>query len=50
MHWHPPKETDQPIEEKIVCEKCGNDTFRVYCRIIIDEARLFCAKCGDHTL
>jgi hypothetical protein len=32
---------------KWVCDKCGNDTFRVYAAIIIDEARLYCTKCGE---
>lgn len=47
MAWHPPKESDEPKEEKVICDKCGNDTFRVYVKIIIDDARLYCAKCGE---
>lgn len=45
--------TEEVIEKghhKFVCSKCGNDTFRVYCTIIIDDARLYCAKCGDEGL
>lgn len=41
------KEEDEPVKEKQVCQKCGNDTFRVYIKIIIDDARLYCAKCGE---
>lgn len=32
---------------KQVCQKCGNDTFKVFIKIIIDDARLFCAKCVE---
>lgn len=32
--------------DKVVCLKCGNDTFRVYITMIIDDARLYCTKCG----
>jgi ribosomal protein S27AE len=46
MEWPPPKEKDEPTLEKQDCKKCGNDTFRVYIKIIIDDARLYCAKCG----
>ena len=48
--WDPLKEEDEPKEEKQVCQKCGNDTFRVYIKIIIDDARLYCAKCGEPLL
>ena len=47
MKWKPPLEKDEKPEEKMVCDKCGNDTFRVYIKIIIDDARLYCAKCGE---
>jgi len=40
-------EEKQPGNEKCICEKCGNDSFRVYIKIIIDDARLFCSKCGE---
>jgi len=50
MNWDPPKEEDEPVEEKQVCPKCGNDTFRVYIRIIIDDARLYCSQCGEFFL
>jgi len=40
-------EKNEPAEEKQVCQKCGADIFRVYIRIIIDDARLYCAKCGE---
>jgi hypothetical protein len=45
--WESPKEEDEPSEEKQVCNRCGNDTFRVYIRIIIDDARLYCTQCGE---
>ncbi len=32
--------------EKVICKNCGNDTFRVYITVIIDDARLYCSKCG----
>jgi len=48
--WNTPEEKDEPAEEKQVCKKCGNDTFRVYIKIIIDDARLYCAKCGEPSL
>jgi hypothetical protein len=41
---------DEYLEDKAICIKCGNDTIRVYITIIIDEARLYCAKCGEHYL
>ena len=34
------------IEEKEICKYCKNDSFRVYIKVIIDDARLFCSKCG----
>jgi hypothetical protein len=34
MEWQPPKEQNEPDKEKQVCQKCGNDTFRVYIKII----------------
>ena len=47
MDWEPKTEKDEPPEEKLVCNKCSNDTFSVYIKIIIDDARLYCAKCGE---
>ena len=44
--WEPPKEQNENIENKQICHKCGNDSFRVYINIIIDDARLYCSKCG----
>ena len=49
MNWKPPKKDEQP-EDKQVCKKCRNDTFRVYIKLIIDDARLYCAKCGEYYL
>ena len=48
MDWKEPSEEDDPTNEKQICKNCGNDTFRVYIRIIIDDARLYCAKCGKY--
>jgi ribosomal protein L37E len=48
MIWQPPKESKEPKKEKQVCRKCGNDSFRVYIKVIIDDARLYCAKCGEY--
>jgi ribosomal protein S27AE len=50
MDWKYPKEKNEPAEEKQVCLKCGNDSFRTYIKIIIDDARLYCAKCGEPLL
>jgi len=41
------KEKQEKKEEKIICKKCGNDTFHIYVKVIIDDARLYCAKCGE---
>ncbi len=46
MNWKEPVEKDEPLNEKQLCRNCGNDTFRVYIKIIIDDARLYCTKCG----
>jgi DNA-directed RNA polymerase subunit RPC12/RpoP len=40
-------EANQDPNEKYICEKCGNDTFRVYMKIIVDDARLYCTRCGE---
>ena len=50
MNWEIPNEKNEPAEEKQVCNKCGNDTFRVYIKIIIDDARLYCVECGEPLL
>lgn len=39
------KELKESLDSKIVCS-CGNDSFRVYIDVIIDDARLYCSKCG----
>lgn len=46
MKAYPLKEKNEKPHEKVVCDKCGNDTFRVYIKVIIDDARIYCAKCG----
>jgi hypothetical protein len=33
-------------DDIVICEICGNNSFRVYISIIIDDARLYCNKCG----
>ena len=38
------------INDKLICEECGCDTFMVYITIIIDDARLYCANCGYNQL
>ena len=51
MNWTPRNEKDEPEEEKQVCKNCGNDTFRSRTcgiKIIIDDAWLYCAKCGEN--
>jgi len=42
-----PKEKKEKPKDKVNCKKCGNDTFRAYITLIIDDARLYCAKCGE---
>lgn len=39
-------EKSENPKEKMTCTHCGNDTFRVYITIVIDDARLYCSKCG----
>jgi ribosomal protein S27AE len=46
MAWKEPNEKEEPSNEKQLCQYCGSDTFRIYIKIIIDDARLYCAKCG----
>jgi len=43
-----PKEKQEKSEEKVKCRICGNDTFRVYMKVIIDDARLYCSQCGEY--
>jgi predicted nucleic-acid-binding Zn-ribbon protein len=33
--------------DRIVCLNCGNNDFRVYIENIIDDASLYCSKCGS---
>lgn len=40
------EERNENSKEKVICRTCGNDSFRVYISIIIDDARLYCTKCG----
>jgi hypothetical protein len=47
MDFELPNEKLEPPEEKQVCRQCGNDTFRLYIKIIIDDARMYCAECGE---
>ncbi len=39
-------EQNENVKDKVICKTCGSDTFRVYIEIIIDDARLYCTKCG----
>jgi ribosomal protein L37E len=48
METLPSKEKKEKKQEKVICEKCGNDTFRIYITLIIDDARLYCANCGEY--
>ena len=50
MEWEALVEKNELAEEKQVCKKYGNDTFRVYIKLLIDDARLYCAKCGEPLL
>ncbi len=47
MDFELPDEKLEPPKEKQVCKHCGNDTFRLYITIIIDDARMYCAVCGE---
>ena len=47
MEWEAPDEKQENIEAKVFCKKCGNDTFHVYIKVIIDDAQLYCANCGE---
>ncbi len=40
------EEKQENPKEKIICNTCGNDTFRVYAGVSIDDARMYCTKCG----
>lgn len=43
-------ESREESRDRCYC-KCGNDSFRVYITIIIDDARLYCDKCNrEHGL
>ncbi len=39
-------ESEELTNEKIICNKCGSDKFRVYISVIVDDARFYCIKCG----
>jgi len=41
------KEIKDNEKDKYFCDSCGNDTFYVYITIIIDDARVYCSKCGE---
>lgn len=41
------QEKREKPEEKVKCPKCGSDSFRVYMKVIIDDARLYCSECGE---
>ena len=46
-NW-PEREEEEKKKDKVICKHCGNDTFRVYITIIIDDARLYCTNCGKN--
>ena len=48
--WVAPVEINENQENKQICSKCGNDSFRVYIRVIIDDVCLYCSKCGEFHL
>lgn len=37
-------------EDKVTCDKCGNDSFILYCHTIIDDTIGFCSKCGSREI
>jgi len=39
-----PSEKDEPENDKQICQRFDNETFGVYIKTIIDDARLYCAK------
>lgn len=39
-------ETDEDINEKQICPRCNNGTYRAYISICVDDVRLYCTKCG----
>lgn len=42
-------EETERVGDKELCQ-CGCDQFRVYISVVIDDARLYCVKCGEeHT-
>ena len=41
------QEKREKPEEKVKCPKCGSDSFRVYMKVIVDDARLYCSECGE---
>ena len=45
--WEQPIEKEEQGSEKQICVKCGNDTFRVYIKVIIDDASLYCSQCAE---
>jgi hypothetical protein len=38
-------EKNERQENKVICG-CGCDQWRIYTTVIIDDARLYCIKCG----
>jgi len=44
------QESNESITNKLLCEKCGFDSFRVYIDVIIDDARLYCLRCNNNQL
>lgn len=42
----PTSENKEQPANLVICEKCSGRQFKVYITTIVDDARLYCAKCG----
>ena len=48
--WDRQTEQNEKPEHKQICKHFGNEIFRIYITTFIDDARLYCAKCGKFDL
>ena len=39
-------ENSELYNDKQICEKCGNENFRVYVSAILNDARIYCSACN----